>query len=278
MAKIHHPPVGKGIQFPITAAVACWIDLLGYGSMISRSSFNPLMPDSAEAIRRLRRFHRLVAEHSARNYPTLVMNDGAVAYRDLSLRSRSVTFDFVCRSWNLFRAINDAEARTGHPGARMVVATGFRARGRRAAIDERTTQFSSILRRVQAGTISSEQGIREAAQLRSNFDVVPQLQANFAFTKAYLAEQSGTKGGLPGARCYLDLTVFRQTPSWLDLAGVVPWSHATLDLRAEFGAVQALRAKGHPEGGPIEVRDGLEVAQHLSSDPKVLEALRSTKR
>jgi len=86
-------------------AIACWIDLLGYGAMIAEADFNPLHPRAAAALERLRRFHKIVADHSVRHFPTLVTNDGAVAYRDLSLRSRSPTHDFVLRAWRLFRSI-----------------------------------------------------------------------------------------------------------------------------------------------------------------------------
>jgi hypothetical protein len=73
------PLVSKGVQFSFHVAVACWVDLLGYGSMISRAGFNPLHPDARQALVRTQAFHTIVAEHSARHFPTLVMNDGAVA-------------------------------------------------------------------------------------------------------------------------------------------------------------------------------------------------------
>ena len=112
------PAVSKGTQFPFQVAVACWIDLLGYGRMISKAGFNPLHPDARHALARIRAFHRFIAEHSARHFPTLAMNDGAVAYRDLSFRSRSVTHDFLTRAWQMFEAIRNEENKSGYPGAR----------------------------------------------------------------------------------------------------------------------------------------------------------------
>jgi len=132
---IKSPAIAKGTQFPFQVAVACWIDLLGYGSMIADAEFNPLHPEAKQAIARIRTFHEIVAQHSARYFPTLVMNDGAVAYRDLSLRSRSVTHDFLIRAWKLFEAIKAEDRKHGHPGARMVLCCGFRMRGRRAGLD-----------------------------------------------------------------------------------------------------------------------------------------------
>ena len=93
------PVVRKSASFPFQVAIVCWIDLLGYGAMIAEADFNPLHGKATEAMRRLRRFHQVVAAHSFRLFPTLVMNDGAAAYRDLSLRSRGPTHDFLMRAW-----------------------------------------------------------------------------------------------------------------------------------------------------------------------------------
>jgi hypothetical protein len=280
------PAVGKSTFFPFQTAAASWIDLLGYGGMIAEAGFNPLHPRADQAIRRLRRFHRLVAHHSRRAFPTLVMNDGAVAYRDLSYRTRWVTYEFLQDSWQLFEAINAAERQAGDPGARMVLATGFRMRGRRDGLDAVSAQFSDIIGLVKSGRISLEQAIGRAARIRSNFDVVPQLQANFAFTKAYVAEQSGSRAGLGGANFFVDLSLFpRPLPTWLDIGEVTSWSDARLGLTADFAALRSLpfgrevvnTPNGQVEGGPEGILDGLQVAQQLANDKDVLTALRRAK-
>ncbi len=273
--KKQSPLVGKSVRFPFQVAVSCWIDLLGYGQMISASGFNPLHPDARAALSRIRTFHRIVAEHSARYFPTLVMNDGAVAYRDLSLRSRSPTHDFLVRAWHMFDAVRREDLKRGHPGPRMVLACGFRMLGRRAGLDASRDQFKSILERVETREISAEQAVREAASIRPHFDVVPQLQANFAFTKAYLAEQSGTKGGLPGPAFYVDMAVFGgHRPQWIDLGPEIAWQLPKLNLRTVFAEVRGFRDERHPSGGPRDICDGLKIAQTLANDPNVLEVLR----
>lgn len=75
----------------------------------------------------------------------------------------------------------------------MVLACGFRMLGRRAGLDASRDHFKSIVDRLHRGDIGSEQAVREAASMQPRFDIVPQLQANFSFTKAYVAEQTGTK-------------------------------------------------------------------------------------
>lgn len=273
------PLVGKNVTFPFQVGIVCWADLLGYGAMIAAAEFNPLHRKSSEALSRLRRFHAIVAAHSARYFPTLVMNDGAAAYRDLSLRSRGPTYDFLMRAWELFSHIKRDENDRGLPGARMVLATGFRMRGRRAGIDATAKHFRSVMRRYQDGEIGAEQAIREAANIRQPFDIVPQLQANFAFSKAYVAERSGTKGGLGGANCFVDLTIFdTPTPAWIVRGDIVRWSNEQLSMRASFAPILSFPRAKHVEGGPLGIRDGLQVAQELTQDPNVLSALRKARK
>lgn len=267
--------VRKSYAFPFQVAVVCWIDLLGYGAMIAEADFNPLHPKACEAMARLRRFHKIVASNSARYFPTLVMNDGAAAYRDLSLRSRAPTHEFLMRAWRLFKSIKSDEIAHGLPGARIVLAAGFRMRGRRAGIDATSSHFSSVMRRYQKGEIRADQAIREAANIRQPFDIIPQLQANFAFSKAYVAESSGTKGGLGGANFYVDLCLFdTPTPPWLLIGDTIKWSNEKLNMRAHFAPILDLPPYKHVEGGPLGIRDGLQVAQDLAHDPDVLTALR----
>jgi hypothetical protein len=267
--------VSKSARFPFQVAVSCWIDLLGYGEMISASGFNPLHPDAREALARIKAFHHIVAEHSARYFPTLVMNDGAVAYRDLSLRARSPTHDFLMRAWQMFEAVRNADMKGGYPGPRMVLACGFRMLGRRAGLDASRGHFESIVERLQNGKIGAQQAVREAASMRPRFDIVPQLQANFAFTKAYLAEQSGKKGGLPGPALYVDMAIFgNERPPWVDLGPDIDWSHPKMNLKTVFAEIRRIHEAQHPSGGPTGIRDGLAIAQTLANDPNVLSALR----
>ena len=183
----------KSTFFPFQIAVVCWIDLLGYGAMIAEADFNPLHPKASEAMQRLRRFHEVVASHSFRLFPTLVMNDGAAAYRDLSLRSNENTYDFLMRAWKLFGDIREIETTQGFPGARVVLATGFRMRGRRAGMDASASHFSSIIRRYQKRKISPDQAIREAARIRQPFDIIPQLQAISPFPRLMWPRVAGER-------------------------------------------------------------------------------------
>ncbi len=115
--------------------------------------------------------------------------------------------------------------------------------------------------------------------VRPAFDIVPQLQANFAFSKAYIAESSGTKCGLPGPNFYVDLMLFDSPrPNWLDIGPEIPWSHRDLGMHAKFASVLDISKGPHPEGGPAGIRDGLNVAKRLAGDEDVLAKLRSAQK
>ena len=279
--RTNQPPWAKGKtdSVPFKVAIVSWIDLLGYGGMIANAEFNPADRRSRVPISRLRAFHRIVAEHSARTFRTLVLNDGAAAYRDLSMRGPDVTCDFLTRSFAMFTAINALEKANGFPGARMVMAVGFRSKGSRRAIDYTSGHLNSILSRLENGLISAEQAVKEAGSIQRYFDVLPQLQANFAFTKAYLADSSGSKAGLGGPRFFVDDAVFEgEVPTWLLSEDPISWEHAKLKLKANFIPISAVDIETARIANWCGLRDGLKVAEAIAPDTPILEAMRNNHR
>ena len=272
--------LGKGTQFPFQVSIALWGDLLGYGANMAEAQFNPIDEKAKRSIGRLRTFHRIVAQKSFRLFPTLVVNDGVAAYRDLSLRSQSVGLDFLQRAWSLFQAITAEEKQNGFPGMRMVVACGFRMRGRRPRVERDHVKLQSILGRFNSGKLTHDQAIHEAFAARPSFDIVPQLQGNFAFTKAYVAESSGSAGCLGGPNFYLDLSLLHQPLSyWPLFHDTVFWQHDTLGLDTHFGKVKDIPAYTQDNcSGASPVQNGLQVAQALVGHIDVLEALGNAKK
>ena len=272
--------LGKGTRFPFQVSIALWGDLLGYGANMAEAEFNPIDEKAKKSVTRLRTFHRIVAQNSFRLFPTLVVNDGVAAYRDLSLPSQSAGLDFLRRAWSLFQAVTGEENRSHFPGMRMVVACGFRMLGRRPRVERGHTKLKSILRRFKQGKLTHDQAIHEAFAARPSFDIVPQLQGNFAFTKAYVAESSGTTGSLGGPNFYLDLSLLHHPlSSWLVFHDTVFWRHDTLGLDTRFGRVKDIPVFSHDlRGGATPVRNGLQVAQALVGHTDVLEALRNAKK
>jgi hypothetical protein len=274
------PPIasGRARNLPFQVAAVCWVDLLGYGGMIGAAGFNPIAPEAKAAITRLRSFHRIVAEHGGRHFRSLVLNDGAVAYRDLSLRSSGVTYDFLTRAFLLFRDLEASERRNGWNGARMVLATGFRAKGSRRAIDHASGQLESILTRMRAGQVSPEEAVREAASMDRYFDVLPQLQANFAFTKAYLADAGGSKAGLGGPRFFVDTVIFEGgVPPWVRAEEPVAFRNERLGLSGEFAPVLELAPPGHSTPAVPGMRDALQIAEAIAPPSMVRDFIRAAR-
>lgn len=278
--RIAHPPIssGRARQLPFCISAVAWVDLLGYGSMIAQADLNPIDVRAKEAVTRLRAFHRIVADHSDRHFRTLVINDGAVVYRDLSLRDDGVTHDFLQRSHRLFEAIAGSEAKNGWNGARMVLCAGFRARGSGRAIDAAEKRVRLILARLDAGEIKPEQAVREAASIQRHSDAIPQLQANFAFTRAYVADAAGSRAGLGGARMFVDTSIFTkgQPPSWVEHEVPISFKDERLRIDCALVPLIGLRAPGKVNQRIPGLRTGLEIGEAIAPTVALREQIRAS--
>ncbi len=275
-AKGHVQKSGKGAKREIEVAVALWIDLLGYGSMLEKAGWDPTSPIAAAARARIERFQSIVSRFSTRKFPSFVMNDGAIFFRDLSPRSRAVTFDFIRRSVELHRAVNESDRAAEGPGCRAVLATGFRIR--------RFIDFSSrlndgrgqlIKKKVESGFIEPAQAINEALMARHDSDSTPELQHNYAMTKAYLAESGGTKKGFAGPNIFVDAHLFVDgTPAWLKVDETFDWTERGMTGRFHRVDGSVAIPMAADTGG---VRDAFEIASVLSPNPGVLDTIRASK-
>jgi hypothetical protein len=277
--KTHNSPhmakTAKGSMRKVEVSCVAWIDLLAYGSQISAAGFNPAHEDADAAIQRLERLHQAVSEKANRYFPTLAMNDGIIAYRDLSPRAHSVTFDFLSRSIDLFHHINAIDRdELGHPGARMVVAPGFRVR-RILNFEQHLNDGKGkrIKQKLKEGTITPEQAVNEALKARQFFDSTPELQGNFALTRAYLADESGSAAGLGGANCFIDLSLFAALPpDWITFSKTVAWS--SRGMAATFGCLNSI---DHEAASAVQnkgILDAFEIAKSLSNDQAIEAKLR----
>lgn len=264
---------------PFCISATAWVDLLGYGSMIANAELNPIDPRAKAAVTRLRTFHRVVADHSDRHYRTLVINDGAVAYRDLSLRDNGVTHDFLQRSHRLFDAISEKERENNWPGARMVVGLGFRARGSRRGIDNVERRVDMILAELAAGDIGAAEAVRQAASIQRYSDGIPQLQANFAFTRSYVADSAGSRAGLGGANMFVDTAMFEggNPPKWVHCGVVIPFREERLAIECGFVSVTSLGAPGKINDRIPGLRDGLEIGEAIAPTMALRALLRTSR-
>ena len=213
-------------------SLASWIDLRGYGEEIGAANFDPYNERAFNPRKRLMSFHKLVEKYAKTDkFPTLVLNDGVVAFRDLLSTDASDTYDFFGRSWRLYSEVKKCDT----IGARMVLASGFRNLGSDSGIVNTKKELIKILKKYKAGDINLNEATKRVGPFRPPFAMIPQLQENFAFSRAYTAERSGKKGNLPGSNFYVDLNLFKCTDKF---DSFIQWSCNRLNLAIKFAAIE----------------------------------------
>lgn len=263
----------KGQKRLYEVSIAAWIDLLGYGSMLEKVNFDPTKPEAQNALRRLNDFHTFLLNASLRDFPIQAINDGAIIYRDLSPRGRSVTFAFFDRCIRLFQEINSIEKKQGYPGARMVIATGFRVRIKDQNLQAQQGYISNISNRIKQKLLSPLQAINEAFKSRPTFGMIPELQANFAFTKAYLVDTSGSRGGFAGPNCFIDLSMLDvSSGDWISFEKIVDWTDK--GMSSQFGQLKTFDRDVANKTSHKGILDAYEIAEKISKQDNITNVLR----
>lgn len=270
-----HPKQSKGVRTSVEVCCAAWIDLLGYGAMLRDAEFDPTSPQALAAVSRLNRFHSIVYKSASKYSTSMIINDGAVIGRDLSPRSNSVTFDFVRRVQEMHQSVNDSERSEGHPGARCVLAAGFRIRRQNPMKQNLLTGYAKyLIDRVLSGEMSVLEGINSAITVKPFVAANPEFQANFAFSKAYLIDSAGSSAGFAGPRMFIDLALFsNEKTSWISLGDPIEWESPGISGRfAELKQIDT----GH--AGKVRydgMRDAFQVAEMLAKTNGVLDRIKA---
>ncbi len=238
------------------------MDLLGYGAMLRPVGFNPSAPEAQIAVSRLEEFQAKAAEYADRYQRALIINDGVAYVRQLSPRTVSVTYDFLYRAFRAFQEVNTVEAAKGFPGARMVLAAGPRLRISNATRPAKEHR-DAILRKLHDNKMTAEQAVHAAARIMPYTGSIVELQANFAFTKAFLADQAGSRAGLSGPNFYVDSCVFcdDSPPAWIKVEAEIQW--ATEGMSATFYRVACIDNDAAGASMHKGMRSALDVANRL---------------
>ena len=216
--------IGKQNHFKYVPYIVTCVDLLGYGSMLKNCRFVPTSADAEKAVERLEQFNNISLKHASPSFPILQMNDGIIAWRELSFRTKSVTQDFLARSIEFFYSVTEIEKLQGYPGPRMVISTGIRMKMNNLHKAVANQRAQKLLDKISEGSITVEKAIYQACSYQDYCNGVDALQANFAFTKSYLAEDSGSAGGISGNNIYIDLAIFDNSDiKCLDIAAPFVW-------------------------------------------------------
>jgi hypothetical protein len=262
----------KGSKRKVEVSICAWIDLLGYGSMLTESQFDPTVELSLKAIERLEVFHRIASKHSHRRFNIHALNDGLIISMDISPRTQKVTSDFVKRVIHLQDEINKVDKELGYYGARTIIATGFRIRYSEKIVSESGIK-KVILKRLDEGTLTPIEAVNMAMKSRPYFGVIPELQANFAFTKAYLVDNEGSKGGFAGPNCFIDLSIFSNPlPNYISFSEYINWNKS--GLWGKFGKLDEFNFKKAHNADDVGFLSGFEIAENITKSPNVEKRIR----
>jgi hypothetical protein len=249
---------GIGQKYAVEISGVAWLDLLGYGDMLRKTRFNPTDPMALAAIRRLKMFQKIAAAHATRHVRAMIINDGVAYVRELSPRGSFATYEFLAQVHKAFEAVNTAEHQVGQIGARMIVAAGPRLHVLES-LNPNISHLRSILNRLNAAKITPQQAVMEAFNVVAPTGSQLSLQANFAFTKAFLADKDGSRAGFKGPKCFIDKEFFHSLPSWISSKKTIAWSTEGMD--GDFFEIESL----NPEEGLITSYSGLRNAVEIAA-------------
>ena len=266
------PKTRKGSVRKYEICAVGWLDLLGYGSMLSPTGFDPSTEQAKLAVSRLNDFHIFSSKIANRYLQMLAMNDGIITFRDMSPRTSSVTYDFIRRNFKLYKEVNQFDKENGFYGARMILSPGFRVRDEKKS-NTKSTKGKTILKKLRNKEISPEQAVYEALETRPPFGIVPELQANFAFTKSYLADCLGSKGGFGGNRMFLDTCFFKnmEIPTWIEYSDKIKFEE--MGMKTTFIAISDIDFEQAGKNQNIDVLDAFEIGKNLANDEDILKRL-----
>jgi hypothetical protein len=256
------PYIRKGRRRNVDICLVAWTDLLGYGTQIGTTGLNPINPSAIKATERIDRFAQIIKRHSHRLFPSLLINDAAAFYRNLSFRTRANTVDFLNRAIRVHYSVKNAD----EIGARTVISVGFKARPRVGRTDELRRKADTFVSKVRAKKKTIEQSILEALILSSDFNQIPSLNSNYAFTKSYMVDQLGSKHGFSGPGLFIEKGIFQPNDPPLDfVVGAVP---CTIFGR-EYEYLNLRRMKL----AESYLLDTIEIAKYLAGDDNVFERI-----
>ena len=113
--------------------------------------------------------------------------------------------------------------------------------------------------------MSFEEAILKALSIKPCYDVVPELQANFAFTKAYLADDAGSKGGFGGNNFFVDSSIFdKDMPDFIKVSDQQPKLNIKGLDQPFFKVVEFENLRINHINK--ELLDAFEVAEKLTND------------
>lgn len=89
-------------------------------------------------------------------------------------------------------------------------------------------------------------------------------------------DSAGKKEGFAGPNLFIDMNIFKDdAPDWLAFSKHIAWSGR--GMQGDFGQFKSLDSSSANAQNFAGIRDAFEIAETLSSNPRVLEVIRASR-
>ena len=140
----------------------------------------------------------------------------------------------------------------------MVIAPGFRVRPELDFVELLNHgKGKRIKEKLEEGAIDQNQAVNEALKVRSYVDTTPELQANFAMAKAFIADASGSAA------------------DWILFDDFVDWEEKGMSAR--FGRFKGIDEKKAGKDKHEGILDAFEIAKAIGASTDIVDRLRDTR-
>jgi len=189
----------------IQPCLCAWSDLLGFGNPLIESNWEPDIAAWRKIINRVTSaYHIHARHHSGFGEFQLMLNDGIVRIKQPNMYDKTI-FDIAVWLrevvWSHIE-LAKLEIENNLPGARTVLTAGVRA-----AYSFEDIHYDDFV----INYTRQNNGISKIAETVGNpllaINPAP-LQMNIAFSKAYILDDLGSKGGMKGRNLFVDQSVF----------------------------------------------------------------------
>ncbi|WP_300502407.1 MULTISPECIES: hypothetical protein [Muribaculaceae] len=197
-------------------AYGFWSDLLGFGSPFYENNWSITINKWIDIHDRLLNAHTIAFRNCSPNERALILNDGIAKvfnpqndpYRnyllDISVFLRGIVLTHL--------DINKLEKENNLPGTRSVLAFGENL----SYIESEIKLDDFYLNYSKKNPDECSEGAKKAGNPTIVYNP-SQLQMNTAFSKAYILESLGSKGGLHGHHFYIDNSVIDSLKSYAEV-------------------------------------------------------------
>ena len=269
--------MGKQNHFRSSVFAVAWIDLLGYGSMLQSCDFDPTSQNAKNAVYRLELLNDIASSHSSLKFPVLQMNDGIATWRELSFRTKNVTEDYIKRCIALFHDIVNHERNNGYPGPRMIISSGVRMKMKTHRKDLARERADRLIEQVESGVKDYRQALYQACNYNNYRNAVEELQANFAFSKSFIADEGGKAQGFGGSNIFIDMNFFVSDDiRCIDLSRIFEWNQYK-GLESIFGQIDVFCISDYNQYANNDMATTIEIAKRIlrcDDEQEVLARLR----